>query len=158
MGSLFYLENPIDRGDWWARVHGVVKSQTRLKPLSMHMKAHFQILILMGQMALNILIFILDLFCLYKLSSTITGIPSILTLLLLLLSRFSRVLLCALGIQYSNISYIYSSWWVRLFSQPLEICPQLHLLSLLLSEKLAHKSTSCHQSQIQRKRHPQGFQ
>ena len=24
-------ENPIDRGAWWARVHGVAKSQTPLK-------------------------------------------------------------------------------------------------------------------------------
>ena len=24
------LENPMDRGAWWAPVHGVVKSQTRL--------------------------------------------------------------------------------------------------------------------------------
>ena len=24
------LENPMDRGDWWATVHGVTKSQTRL--------------------------------------------------------------------------------------------------------------------------------
>ena len=23
-----YLENPMDRGDWWATVHGVAKSQT----------------------------------------------------------------------------------------------------------------------------------
>ena len=26
----FGLENPMDRGAWWATVHGVVKSQTRL--------------------------------------------------------------------------------------------------------------------------------
>ena len=25
------LENPMDRGAWWAAVHGVAKSQTRLK-------------------------------------------------------------------------------------------------------------------------------
>ena len=24
------LENPMDRGDWWATVHGVTKSQTQL--------------------------------------------------------------------------------------------------------------------------------
>ena len=30
------LENPVDRGAWWATVHGVTKSQTRLKQLSMH--------------------------------------------------------------------------------------------------------------------------
>ena len=28
------LENPMDRGAWWAIVHGVAKSQTRLKRLS----------------------------------------------------------------------------------------------------------------------------
>ena len=26
-----YLENPMDRGDWWATVHGVAKSQTGLR-------------------------------------------------------------------------------------------------------------------------------
>ena len=25
-----YLENPMDRGAWWATVHGVAKSRTRL--------------------------------------------------------------------------------------------------------------------------------
>ena len=25
----FYLENPMDRGAWWAAVHGVAKSQTQ---------------------------------------------------------------------------------------------------------------------------------
>ena len=30
------LENPVDTGAWWATVHGVSKSQTRLKWLSMH--------------------------------------------------------------------------------------------------------------------------
>ena len=25
------LENPVDRGAWWAAVHGVTQSQTRLK-------------------------------------------------------------------------------------------------------------------------------
>ena len=24
------LENPLDREDWWAKVHGIAKSQTRL--------------------------------------------------------------------------------------------------------------------------------
>ena len=31
-----YLENPMDRGGWRATVHGVAKSQTQLKQLSMH--------------------------------------------------------------------------------------------------------------------------
>ena len=30
------LENPMDRGAWWATVHRVAKSQTRLKGLDMH--------------------------------------------------------------------------------------------------------------------------
>ena len=30
------LENPKDRGAWWATVHGVAKSQARLKRLNMH--------------------------------------------------------------------------------------------------------------------------
>ena len=29
-------ENPRGRGDWWATVHGVTKSRTQLKQLSMH--------------------------------------------------------------------------------------------------------------------------
>ena len=28
------LENPMDRGAWWATVHGVAKTQTRLKRMS----------------------------------------------------------------------------------------------------------------------------
>ena len=30
------LENPMDRGVWWATVHRVAKSQTQLKRLGMH--------------------------------------------------------------------------------------------------------------------------
>ena len=30
------LENPMDKGAWWATVHPVTKSQTRLKRLSAH--------------------------------------------------------------------------------------------------------------------------
>ena len=28
-----YLENPMDRGAWWTRVHGITKSRTGLKQL-----------------------------------------------------------------------------------------------------------------------------
>ena len=35
------LENPMGRGAWWATVHGITKSQTRLKQLSMHASMHF---------------------------------------------------------------------------------------------------------------------
>ena len=31
-----YLENPLDRGTWWAIVHRVAKSQTQLMQLSTH--------------------------------------------------------------------------------------------------------------------------
>ena len=31
-----YLENPMDRGAWWATVHRIAKRRTRLKQLSMH--------------------------------------------------------------------------------------------------------------------------
>ena len=32
--SSTHLENPMDGGAWWATVHGVAESQTRLKQLS----------------------------------------------------------------------------------------------------------------------------
>ena len=31
----YCLENPMDRGAWWAIVHGVTKNQTQLQKLSM---------------------------------------------------------------------------------------------------------------------------
>ena len=34
------LENPMDRGVWWATVHRVTKSWTRLKQLSTHVDIH----------------------------------------------------------------------------------------------------------------------
>ena len=34
------LENPMDRGAWWATVDGVTNSWTRLKQLSMHKHRH----------------------------------------------------------------------------------------------------------------------
>ena len=34
------LENPMDRGAWWATVHWVTKSQTLLKLLSIHARIH----------------------------------------------------------------------------------------------------------------------
>ena len=34
------LENPMDRGAWWATVHRVARSQTRLKQLSTHACVH----------------------------------------------------------------------------------------------------------------------
>ena len=32
----FCLENPVDRGAWWAAVHKVAQIRTRLKQLNMH--------------------------------------------------------------------------------------------------------------------------
>ena len=37
------LENPTDRGAWWATAHGVAKSWTRLKRLSMHPQEDFRL-------------------------------------------------------------------------------------------------------------------
>ena len=34
------LENPMDRGAWWAAVHRVTKSRTQLKQLSMRARGH----------------------------------------------------------------------------------------------------------------------
>ena len=48
-----YLENPVDRGTWWAAVHGVAKSRTRLSdftftfhfhPLEKEMATHSSVL------------------------------------------------------------------------------------------------------------------
>ena len=36
------LENPMDRGAWWATVHGVSKSQTQLSRLSTCTRMHGQ--------------------------------------------------------------------------------------------------------------------
>ena len=38
-----YLENLVDRGAWWAAVHRVVQSWTRLKQLSMHACMHYTV-------------------------------------------------------------------------------------------------------------------
>ena len=41
MISWFYCyENPMDRGDWWAAVHGVAKSQTRLSDFTFAFHFH----------------------------------------------------------------------------------------------------------------------
>ena len=39
----YCLENPTDRGAWWAIVHRVTKSWTQLKRLSMHAKTMVRI-------------------------------------------------------------------------------------------------------------------
>ena len=36
------LENSVDRGVWWAAVHGVAKSQTRLNDEHTHTHTHMQ--------------------------------------------------------------------------------------------------------------------
>ena len=37
------LENPMDRGGWWAAVHGVTKSRTRLSDLTFTFHFHFSL-------------------------------------------------------------------------------------------------------------------
>ena len=37
-----YLENSMDRGDWWVTVYGIAKSQTWLERLNMHSQAESQ--------------------------------------------------------------------------------------------------------------------
>ena len=49
------LENPMDRGAWQATVHGVAKSQTRLKQLSMHAQRH---IIALGTSFLVVVLFL----------------------------------------------------------------------------------------------------
>ena len=38
---VFCLENPTDKGYWWATIHGLTKSWIRLKKLSMHARYPF---------------------------------------------------------------------------------------------------------------------
>ena len=38
-GTVFFLENSVDRGVWWATVHGVAKSQTRWSDFHFHLGA-----------------------------------------------------------------------------------------------------------------------
>ena len=42
------LENPMDRGAWWATVHGVTESQTRLKQLGTHTQSELLVCFLVG--------------------------------------------------------------------------------------------------------------
>ena len=37
-----WLENPMDRGAWWAAVHRVAQSRTQLKQLSTHACMHWR--------------------------------------------------------------------------------------------------------------------
>ena len=40
--SILAWDDPLDRGAWWATVHGVTKNWTRLKRLSMNVQAHMK--------------------------------------------------------------------------------------------------------------------
>ena len=42
------LENPMDRGAWWATVHGVTKSRTRLSDFTFTFTYHTKILFICG--------------------------------------------------------------------------------------------------------------
>ena len=60
------LENPMDRGAWQATVHGVPKSQTVLKALSMHTQATWEALKLLYNVLVSaVFLFIYILFCLF---------------------------------------------------------------------------------------------
>ena len=67
------LENPMDGGAWWAAVHGVAKSQARLSNFTFTFHFH----------------------ALEKEMATHSSGTAEMLLLLLLLSHFSRVRLCA---------------------------------------------------------------
>ena len=54
--SEFVLENPMDRGGWWAAVYGVAQSRTRLKRLSSS-SGEFVCIIAIFSYALNYLSF-----------------------------------------------------------------------------------------------------
>ena len=43
-----FLKNPMDRGDWWATVHRVAKSQTQLKRFSTHARWSGYLALLQG--------------------------------------------------------------------------------------------------------------
>ena len=43
------LQNPMDRGAWQATIHGVTKSQTRLKQLSAHRRTMMRFLKTQGK-------------------------------------------------------------------------------------------------------------
>ena len=47
----FYLENPMDGGAWWAAVHGVAKSKTRLIDFTFTEQLHFHFHALEKEMA-----------------------------------------------------------------------------------------------------------
>ena len=36
LSSILGMENPTDRGAWWATIHGVTKSEIQLRQLSTH--------------------------------------------------------------------------------------------------------------------------
>ena len=58
------LENPRDRGAWWAAVYGVAQSQTRLKQLSSKViMTYFDIL----NCARTIILLIINVVCMYVL-------------------------------------------------------------------------------------------
>ena len=49
------LENPMDRGAWWAIVHRVAKSQRQLKQLNMHAYIHTYIYIYIHALSIPLL-------------------------------------------------------------------------------------------------------
>ena len=61
--SLLLLENPMDKGAWWATVHMVEKSQTGLKQLCMHTRTHRKLKNLSLKIKISIIFPVLCVLC-----------------------------------------------------------------------------------------------
>ena len=87
------LENPTDRGAWRAAVHGVAKSRTRLRGLKIGREKCFcedgRFLFLDRATVTRIFAFLFDI--VRKTDAVWTSVRVVFQMLLLLLSRFSRV-------------------------------------------------------------------
>ena len=60
---LLLLENPMDKGAWWATVHMVDKSQTGLKQLCMHTRTHRKLKNLSLKIKISIIFPVLCVLC-----------------------------------------------------------------------------------------------
>ena len=93
------LENPRDGGAWWAAVSGVTQSWTRLKRLSSSSSSRSEVLVFDISFFYNKLPYFMILRCKYFHNLTSQKLKCFTShsafLLLVLLSRFSRVQLCA---------------------------------------------------------------
>ena len=84
------LGNPMDRGAWWATVYGTTKSQTQLSSLAHSLPLCICYIFLSIYLSMNTWLVSI----LWLLQITLQWTQRYMLLLLLLLSRFSRVRLC----------------------------------------------------------------